>query len=142
MDTYFEQQRIRVLLADPEKQLLSTYRQFLETQGFEVATASSHKACLRKLKEWKPDVLVIEPDTPHEWGADILARLNNVDERSIPVLILSKRDRQPVAYPVREYHVKPYSMVELARRIRAANADADRGQTPPYDSRQTARRRT
>jgi DNA-binding response OmpR family regulator len=127
MDTDLKRPRIRVLLADPERQLLSAYRQFLETQGFDVATASSRKECLSKLTEWKPDVLVLEPETPNRWGEEIIARLNQSKERSIPVLILSKRDRQSIAYPVREYHVKPYSMIELVCSIHAAVDDPEWG---------------
>jgi len=121
---------------------MSTRRQFLETQGLDVATASSRKECLSKLTEWKPDVLVLEPETPHRWGEEILARLNQSEERSIPVLILSKRDRQSVAYPVREYHVKPFPMAELVYSIRAAVGDAEWGQTRQHDSHQSARKRS
>lgn len=119
-----KQQPIRVLLADPEQQLLSAYRSFLESQGLEVATASCGEECLSKLGDWKPDVLVLEPETPQRWGEEVLAKLRHPDERRVPVLVLSKRDRGSTTYPVREYHVKPMPMAELVRSIYAAFADS------------------
>lgn len=120
-------QTIRVLLADPEPQLLFAYRQFLETKGIEVATASDGKVCLSKLSEWQPDVLVLEPETPQQWGEEVLDRLRHPQERRVPVLILSRRDRTAIAYPVHEYYVKPVSLVELVRSIRIAVTDARDG---------------
>ena len=116
-------QLIRVLLADPEQQVLSAYRSFLDTQDFDVATASNPIECWAKLAQWKPDVLVLEPDTPDGWADQILARLRDTSEHQLPVLILSKRRSRSVGYPIHAYHVKPISMHELMRSIREAVAD-------------------
>jgi DNA-binding response OmpR family regulator len=112
---------IRVLLSDPEEMLLQAYRRFLARQGFEVETTSSRTDCLTKLSVWKPDVLVLEPDTPDGWGESILAEVARQPGLSkVEVLILSRNDLKQTSFPVREYHVKPFSMVKLAESIRAA----------------------
>lgn len=113
--------RTRVLLVDPEEMLLDTYRDYLAAHGFDVEVASAGPDALSKLRAWKPDVLVLEPDMPGDWGGKILDEVSDHPERQgPPVLILSRRDRKVVTYPVREYHVKPLSMAELANSIRAA----------------------
>ncbi len=107
----------RILLADPETQLLSAYRRFLETQGFEVATASSPEECWARLAEWSPDVFVLEPDTPDHWADEILSRLRDRNEHRPPVIVLSKLDRVSVDYPIQVHHVKPCSMRRLVQSI-------------------------
>ena len=112
---------IRVLLADPEEMLLDIYRDFLAQDGFEVETAPTGQDCLSKLRDWKPDALVLEPDMPNDWGEQILDEVNQHPQmRRVPTLILTRRDHKVVSYPVYEYHVKPVSMAELASSIRAA----------------------
>ena len=112
---------IRVLLVDPESDLLDNYRRFLTREGFDVQTAADGLDCLAKLRGWTPDVLVLEPDMPNGTGKEILDEVSN---HSTEVIILSRLDRGSMTYPVREYHVKPFSMAELANSIRAtASAD-------------------
>lgn len=111
---------IRVLLTDPEAALLDTYRDYLVRHGFDVAIATTGADCVAKLHEWKPHVLVLEPDMPDGWGKRILDEVGHQpDLQRMPVLILSRRDQPQIAYPVREYHVKPFSMAQLANSIRA-----------------------
>lgn len=111
---------IRVLIVDPDQSLLDSYHDYLTIHGFEVESASTGSEGLSRLRTWKPDVLVLEPDMPDAWGEKILDQLRQVPgEHCIPVLILTRRDRATLAHPVREYHVKPLSMGELAHSIRS-----------------------
>jgi DNA-binding response OmpR family regulator len=58
---------------------------------------------------------------PDAWGEKILDQLRqHPEQHRVPVLILTRRDRAVIVYPVREYHVKPLSMAELAHSIRIA----------------------
>ena len=112
---------LRVLLTDPDQALLDSYEAFLSRSGFDVATAATGPQCLKALREWSPDVLVLEPDMPNGWGEQILKEVRERPEtRCIPVLILSRRDRRAIAYPVQEYHVKPFSLGQLAHSVRSA----------------------
>lgn len=111
----------RVLLVDPEEILLDTYRDYLTAHGFDVEAASAGPDALSKLRLWKPDVLILEPDMPGGCGDKILEEVRNHPELwGVPVLILSRRDRKVVTYPVREYHVKPFSLAALVKSIRVA----------------------
>ncbi len=109
---------IRVLLVDPESDLLDNYYDFLIREGFDVQTAANGQDCLQKLREWVPNVLVLEPDMPNGSGGKIL---DEVSKYATEVIILSRLDRDSVSHshPVRAYHVKPFSLSELANSIRA-----------------------
>jgi len=57
---------IRVLIADPDERVLTSYREFLWQEGFEVDTVTNAIDCVARLRERVPDVLVLDPDLP--WG--------------------------------------------------------------------------
>ena len=109
---------IRVLIADPEQALLDAYHDYLSRQGFEIETVTGGQECVERLCDWRPDVLVLEPDLPNGWGNKILDLLRQNSESNVPVLILSRRDSVSVDPPVYECHVKPFAMAELTRSIR------------------------
>ena len=110
---------LRVLFADPDQALLDAYEAFFSRKGFEVATAASGPVCLESLHHWLPDVLVLEPDMPNGWGERILREVHdNSEVRSVHVLILSRRSSLSITYPITEYHVKPFSLGQLAQNIR------------------------
>ncbi len=121
---------IRVLIADPERELLDAYRDYLIGQGFDVETASSGRDCVNKLRSIRPDCLVLEPDMADGWGDRILEAAC-AERPAIPVLVLSRQDAGPVDHRVCKFHVKPVSMIELAGSIRkaAAQGEADIHQT-------------
>jgi CheY-like chemotaxis protein len=57
---------VRLLLADAEPGLTEIYRRALAGNGFEVATAHTSLDCLVRLRTFRPDVLVLDPELP--WG--------------------------------------------------------------------------
>ena len=111
---------IRVLLADPDETVLDSYQVFLARQGFEVRTACTSRACIETLREFAPQVLVLEPERPGGWGTEILDHLRTVD--SLPVIVLTRHDIDLTGFPVHSHHVKPYSMFALSAGIRIAAA--------------------
>jgi CheY-like chemotaxis protein/anti-anti-sigma regulatory factor len=114
---------IRVLLADPDEKLLVSNRVFLSRHGFEVATATNGLECLEKLRDFRPDVLVLEPEMSWGQGDDVLALMEEEsDVPRVPVLILSGGSDNPripePAYSIHEHRTKPVTPELLAKRIR------------------------
>jgi CheY-like chemotaxis protein/anti-anti-sigma regulatory factor len=113
---------IRVLLADPDEALLLSNRVFLSRRGFEVATATNGLDCLEKLREFKPDVLVLDPNMSWGQGDDILALMeDDADVPRVPALVLSGDEEAPhvrQGYSLQEHRAKPVSPDQLADRIR------------------------
>jgi DNA-binding response OmpR family regulator len=110
---------IRVLLADPDESLLARYRVFLSRNGFEVSTAANGADCLLRLRNFKPHVLVLDPEMPWRRGDNTLARmLEEHDVARVPVLLLSA-DYDHVLRPAHSMHLaKPLAPELLAQRIR------------------------
>jgi DNA-binding response OmpR family regulator len=111
--------RIRVLIADPDQALLSTYCDFLSRQGFDLATATTGPDCVTLLREFKPDVLVLEPDLPDDWGTRVLDLMHDGrDVPCVPVVVLTRNERATEHQRVGQVHVKPVSLKTLAETIR------------------------
>jgi DNA-binding response OmpR family regulator len=115
---------IRVLLADGDEWLLASYRTFLFGNGFEVATATNGLECLTQLRDFIPDILVLDPEMLWGQGDGILALMQeNADVPQVPVILLAAHDGPEgralrAAYPRCVYHVKPLAPERLEATIR------------------------
>ncbi len=114
---------IRVLLADPDETLLETYQAFLQRQGFEIRGVTTGESCLATLRSFTPHVLVLEPELPGSWGTRILTHLREDCPTPLPVVIVLTRHEVDLGrFRIHTHHLKPYSMHDLATRIREAAA--------------------
>lgn len=115
-------QRIRVLIADPDHQLLAEYRTH-SRKGFEVVTARDGLECVERLREQAPDMLVLEPELPWGGGDGVLAMMHDeLNLADVPVMVLSScRDPALIGrvgrFPIRDYRTKPLSPSQLVGRI-------------------------
>ncbi len=132
---------VRVLIADPDRYLLATYKAQLSSGGFDVATAEDGLECLQMLREFKPDVLVLEPSIPWGGGDGILSLLHeDPDLPQVPVILIVTSGCSPqvlyniAPFPVSDYLVKPVTGKSLAERIGFAMARCPAGQTGPGSS--------
>lgn len=115
----------RVLLADPDRALLDTHEDVLTQHGYQVETAVDGLDCLAKLRAFRPDLLVLEPDLLWGDGAGILTLMyQEPDVPYVPVVVVSWRPdpdglRLVGSYPVSDYLLKPLPPARLAERVTA-----------------------
>jgi chemosensory pili system protein ChpA (sensor histidine kinase/response regulator) len=116
---------IRVLIADPDESLLASYHEFLSRRGFEVITARNGLECIARLREFVPDVLVLEPELAWDQGPGSLVRLHeSANLPPVPVLVLTS-EKGPsslewlAAFSITDYHFKPLPPAQLANHIGA-----------------------
>jgi carbon storage regulator CsrA len=114
---------IHVLIADPNEYLSDSYSNYLSQHGFKVDTASNGLECVEKLREFMPDILVLEPMMPWGGGDGVLALMHNdLDMAIIPIMILTYGCDPSVLYNISPYsisdfQIKPMSPRRLAERI-------------------------
>jgi DNA-binding NtrC family response regulator len=82
LDGTWSNQKFRVLAAEPDAKSLQRYQQSLTKHGFRVATAATGVECALKLRQDKPDLLVLNPALNWGGGDGILALMQ--DEGSLP----------------------------------------------------------
>lgn len=112
-----------VLVIDDEPQIRRFLRTGFDLEGFRVVEAGSADAGVRAATLGSVDLVVLDLNLPDMDGAEVVARLRGWS--TVPIIILSVRasDEDKVRLlecGADDYVVKPFSMVELVARARAA----------------------
>jgi len=114
---------LRVLIADRDEFLSASYREHLSRHGAIVTTATTGVACLERLRDFAPDILVLDPSLL--WGGSdgVLAVMHEEREiRPACVLLLTDGGNRRLLYRlssfrVDDYQTKPVNASQLMERI-------------------------
>ena len=80
----------RVLVTDDEPPVVQIIRANLLLEGYEVIAAYDGVECLEKVKECKPDLIILDVMMPRKDGWAVLGELkNNPETELIPVVMLT-----------------------------------------------------
>ncbi|HEV3479258.1 MAG TPA: response regulator transcription factor [Gaiellaceae bacterium] len=112
----------RILLADDERDLLTTVGYALERDGLEVETVEDGEAALAAARTGAYDVLVLDVMMPKLSGIDVCRIVRG--ESDLPILMLTAKDAEVdrvlgLELGADDYVTKPFSIAELTSRIRA-----------------------
>ncbi len=84
--------KCRIMVVDDEPGIVDIARANLEGSGFSVIEAYDGEEALRKIKEEKPDLVVLDILMPEMDGWDVLERIeSDPDLSGIPVIMLTAR---------------------------------------------------
>jgi two-component system, OmpR family, KDP operon response regulator KdpE len=115
-------ERSRILVVDDETQISRVLKTTLNSQGYEVKTASNGEAGFDAIGDWLPDLLITDLSMPGMSGIELCRA---VRERSnIPIIVLSVRGEEKTKIEALDagaddYVTKPFSVNELLARVRA-----------------------
>jgi carbon storage regulator CsrA len=130
----------RVLIADPDRLLLTAYSQHLTRRGASVSTARTGLECWEKLMQSVPDVLVLEPELLWGGGDGVLALLNEQPNirPTIVMLLTHNRNRSLLyrssSFKVDDYQAKPLTAARLTERICSLLSSLDHGSAVRADT--------
>lgn len=80
----------RILMADDDKMLIDMYRERLELAGYQVTICRNGEETLAKIREEKPDIILLDIMMPKANGYEVLASLKSDPQtKDIPVVMLS-----------------------------------------------------
>ena len=111
-----------VLVVEDDEGNRLLVRRVLEDAGHFVVEADDGPTALRALATTNPDLVVLDLGLPGQDGLEVLSRIRDAAE--IPVLVLTARSGETERVTgldagADDYMVKPYSVAELAARVRA-----------------------
>jgi two-component system alkaline phosphatase synthesis response regulator PhoP len=113
------QPRARVLVVDDEADLVRILEFGLQSVGYHVETASDGQEGLKKAREMRPDIILLDLMLPKLDGYKV-CRLLKFDERykSIPIIILSARTQEgdqtlAMEMGANRFITKPYEFSEI-----------------------------
>lgn len=112
----------RVLIVDDEPQIRRVMRTTLAANQFEPYEARTGEEALEALREFNPDVVLLDINMPGMGGMAACGKLRAISD--VPIIVLSVRDgeRDKIAAldgGADDYITKPFSVNELMARIRA-----------------------
>ena len=113
---------IRAVVVDDEDSLTDLLSMALRYEGWDVRIASDGSTALREIREFRPDVVVLDIMLPDIDGVQVLTRLR-ADGHQTPILFLTAKDSLDdriagLTVGGDDYVTKPFSLEELVARLR------------------------
>ena len=113
-----------ILAVDDDKHIADLLKVVLEEEGYSVVPVYGGGECLEKLKEMKPDLILLDIAMPKMNGWQVLEAIKqNERTKGIPVVMLTgteaELDKETMrAKGVEDYILKPFVHEDLLRRVK------------------------
>lgn len=111
-----------VLVVDDEEDIVQLMRDFLEAEGYAVASALDGFDALQVLNQTRPDCVLLDLMLPGQSGFEVLRRIRTTSD--VPVLFLSAREEDSdkirgLGLGADDYVVKSATPGEVVARVKA-----------------------
>ncbi|MBW5447745.1 response regulator [Cohnella sp. CFH 77786] len=112
----------KILIVEDEKDISRILTNYLNISGYETVCADNGADCLRHLRSWQPDYIILDIMLPDIDGIELCQQIR--ERVQTPILILSARGSDTdkvlgLGLGADDYMTKPFSLSELAARIGA-----------------------
>ncbi len=85
----------KILIAEDDKFLANAYRVKLTKAGFEVKIAANGEEAVEALKEFEPDIMLLDLVMPKKDGFSVLEDLRNDEKwKNLPIIVASNLGQQ------------------------------------------------
>ncbi len=112
----------RVLVVDDEVPILELVREYLSSEGMDVALAQDGPSALDSVRDRHPDVVVLDVMLPGLDGFEVLRRLRTFSDAYVIMLTARAEEVDRIvglSVGADDYLVKPFSPRELVARVKA-----------------------
>jgi len=128
-----------IALVDDEESLRETVGFALRREGYRVESFADGLAAWQSLERSLPDLAILDVLMPRMDGLELCRRLRALSER-LPILFLTSRDEEldrvlGLELGADDYLCKPFSMRELAARVKVLLRRAAQRLEPPGEER-------
>ena len=112
----------RVLVVEDDTEIAQALQRSLRLEGYEVRTSADGEAALEDVRQFVPDVLLLDLGLPKLDGVEVARRVRA--DSDVPILMLTARDAvdsrvEGLDSGADDYLVKPFERQELLARMRA-----------------------
>ena len=111
----------RVLVVDDEPDAVELLTEFLRAKGYEVITASDGEEALRKVKEDRPHLILLDVRMPKLNGMEVLRLVREID-REVGVIMVTavneeETGREALKLGAFDYITKPLDLKYLEKSL-------------------------
>jgi DNA-binding response OmpR family regulator len=129
--------RRRILVIEDETTIATSVAARLRGEGFEVAIAEDGPSGVRRCRDLRPDLVVLDVMLPGIDGLEVCRRIQR--DRAVPVLMLTARVEESdvligLGVGADDYVTKPFSPRELVARVKALLRRVDRSSDAPDEA--------
>lgn len=112
----------KILIIDDNPELVTILKMRLEKEGYPVVSAEDGMMGLKKAKEERPDLILLDVLMPNMDGFSFLLELRKVPElASLPVIVLTAKKMMGDLFKlegVRDYILKPFDKDDLLAKVK------------------------
>jgi len=118
--------RRKIVVADDDPIVLKFLEALLTDAGYSVVTAEDGEKTLNRVREGKPDLIILDLVMPYHDGFEITRTVRQSPAtRHVPIIVLSMKDKESdvlrcFELGVDDYIRKPFNALELLARVRKA----------------------
>jgi DNA-binding response OmpR family regulator len=115
----------RVLIADDESNIVMSLQFLMESAGYEVRSVADGEAALQALREFRPDLVLLDVMMPKRNGYEVCQEMRETPELAgIKVVMLTAKGREidaekGTALGADAYVTKPFATKDLVALVRA-----------------------
>lgn len=115
----------KILVVEDDQDILQLVKLYLEKEGFRPVTAMNGLDALKRVKEDKPDLVVLDLMLPEMDGLEVCKRIRSVpDTGMLPILMLTAKAEESdtivgLELGADDYVTKPFSPKALVARVKA-----------------------
>ncbi len=104
-------EKVQILWADDEIDLLKPHIMFLENKGYQVTTATNGRDAVDFVKSREFDIIFLDENMPGLNGLETLVQIKNV-RSSVPVVMITKNEEEAIMEEaiggkIADYLIKP-----------------------------------
>jgi len=130
----------KILIIDDDTRLLQNVKTYLMDFGYSIETASDGMEGLRMVTEFTPDLVILDLMMPLLDGLEVCRKIRSAS--SVPIIMLTARGEESdivagLEVGADDYLTKPFSLRELAARIKASLRRSAAMQNAPADKKDT-----
>ncbi len=104
----------KILVVDDEVEVVRLLKDFLTSKGYEVATALNGVEALAKVREMKPDIVLLDIIMPGMGGIDTLKEIKKIDPTIAVIMVTAVVDEELANRAVKlgafDYITKPINI--------------------------------
>ncbi len=101
----------KILVVDDEVKACELLKRFLEKKGYEVITSSSGEDAIEKVKNEKPDAMLLDIRMPGMEGTEVLKRVREFDKDVGIIMVTAVKEeeigKEALKKGADEYIIKP-----------------------------------